>query len=864
MLRDFNDMMHRFLYTVSAICLLAVPLSSSAVAAGDGVLQARAEANWRYGQERSILMSEFWVPIAQNSADGSVLYGDVRMMGDDHDNREFNIGVGYRKMVRAALVGEGIAGAHLWFDHRLTDRGSRFNQVTAGLEWLGDRVDVRLNGYLPLNDSNTFTQANPNASAPGFAGNGIVVNTDQTVVEESLPGLDLEFGLRVPFMDSRTDSTRAYVGGYHFEGDRSADVSGWRARFVSDVTSDIQVGARFQRDGARGSQGFLEATVRFPLNQKKSYRTHGLRARLDESPERDIDIVSNEAFTDDGNNKALLNAATGAVQAVIHVDNTAAGGGDGSAETPFNTLAAAEGAAGTDDLIYVHRGDGTTAGQAGGITLNDTGQMLIGAGSALTFNGDRFATSNGNAIAATTIIPADPLGAPVITNGGGNGVDVAADRILLSGFTVDGSADRGVSVYNNSATTWDSVTIENVTSQNNASYGIRVQADGAGSAITEAVLANNFADTNGNAGFLAYANNGGLLTQARFTNNTAKSNTNYGFWAYATGGGTLTQVDYTGNTAQNNTSNGYVVRADAGSAVTKAVFTNNLADTNGSSGYGSYVNGGGTLGTIEYSGNTAKNNTDRGFYLRTSDVGSVTSSLTLTGNLADANQYGYYVYASGGGVLSQADFTNNTAKNQTLHGFRAEVNGAGSAITKATFTDNTANANGYGYLAYANNGGTLTQATFTNNTAQTNTNFGFWAFAISGGTLTQVDYTGNTAKNNTTNGYYASTTGTSTIGRVFYEGNTATGNAWRGFAIDDDSTGSITADLGGGAFGSAGNNRAFDNGTQELAVDLDGGTLKAENNWWGNAAGLPGGELDLQDGSAADTTPFLTTDPGAP
>jgi hypothetical protein len=67
---------------------------------------------------------------------------------------------------------------------------------------------------------------------------------------------------------------------------------------------------------------------------------------MDESPERDIDIVSNEIITEDGIGETLLNNTTSLAQNVIHVDNTAAGGGDGSNEARYKTLAAAEAAAG--------------------------------------------------------------------------------------------------------------------------------------------------------------------------------------------------------------------------------------------------------------------------------------------------------------------------------------------------------------------------------------------------------------------------------------------------------------------------------------------------------------------------------------
>ena len=746
-------------------------------------LEPRVEVNWRHSNDRSILMSEFWVPIAQNEIDGSVIYGDLRLMGDNGQNREFNVGVGYRKMVENTLLGEGIIGAHAWYDRRLTKRGSKFNQITAGMEWFGEIWDAKLNAYMPLNKDKTHSQANGAGSGARFAGNQIVVNTDQSVVEEALPGLDLELGWKVPFMENFTDSTRIYVGGYHFEGDRADDITGWRTRIVSDITSDVQLGARFQRDAERGSQAFVEATVRFPFGSKQSFKEKGLRARLDESPERDIDIVAAEAITDQGTNQTLLNATTGGVQNVIHVDNTVAGGGDGSIENPFNTLAAAEGAATTNDLIYVHRGDGTTTGQANGITLDDEGQMLIGSGANLTYSSGRFRTSNGMDVSDNILIPADPLGAPVITNGAGNGVSVTSDDILISGVTTDGATTSGVYVHNTSGTTWTKgITIQSVTSQNNTSDGFWVNLNGAGNAISNVAFTDNTANMNGRYGFYTLTNNGGSISQANFINNTSRNNALDGFFSNV---------------------------INAGSAITNMNFTNNVADNN--------------------------------------------------------VRHGFFEIAQNSGTIGQATFTGNISDTNGQHGFYAQATGAGSAITNITFTDNIAdNSGSHGFWTFAQSGASIGQANLVDNISQNNTSNGFYTLSTDAGSaITSANFINNIADTNGGSGFYTVAQTQGAIGELLFERNTSKDNSVYGFNFDSNNTaaGITTADMGGGALGSTGNNQAFGNVNRELFVDLDGGNLMAENNWWGSASGLTGGELLLQDASTADTTPFLTSAP---
>ena len=91
--------------------------------------------------------------------------------------------------------------------------------------------------------------------------------------------------------------------------------------------------------------------------------------------------------------------------------------------------------------------------------------------------------------------------------------------------------------------------------------------------------------------------------------------------------------------------------------------------------------------------------------------------------------------------------------------------------------------------------------------------------------------------------------------------STATGNAQNGVFVDDDSTGNFVVDLGGGALDGTGGNRIFGNTGNDLRVDLDGGELSAENNWWGDPSGLDPANVQLDSGSTVDASPALTSDP---
>lgn len=743
--------------------------ATSSVFAGDMIapsvkpLEPRVDFGFRPGNERTIGVTQFWVPLLQDIYHGEVFYGDFRVMDDSQDNLEFNAGLGYRQSFN-----DYILGIHGWYDRRLTQSGSKFNQITVGGEYFSNDWDGKINAYFPLNKQETFTRANPNGAGTGFAGNQVIVNTDQTVREEALTGFDVEIGRRLPFMDTYTDSTRAYLAGFHFQGDRADSVSGWRTRFSSDINPNIQIGARFQRDNVRGSQGFLEATFRLPFGRKNSYKDHGLWARMDESPERDIDIVSNEAVLGNGIGAVLFNQDTDTPQNIIHVDNSAGAGGTGTNEARFDTLADAEAAAGANDIIYIHTGLGTTFNQDTGITLDDTGQMLIGAGSGLSFDGTRFGTSNGANIngAATTIIA--PTTAPIITNTGGHGINITADDVVVSGLTVNGATGRSVNISNANGTM-----IQNTTSEGSVSTGIYGR-------FNDDRSYNLLIDT------LSVSNSGGSGIIIDVLN--------------------ATRLD--------------------------AKIQNNTVDMNGNNGISTVITDT-AYGDIVYQNNILSNN--NGVNLRFSTNDDATGRVTILNNQSKGNDrfMGILVRAAYNGIIQDAVIENNLVQNSNTDGITLDL------------------------LSSVNS--TIENAVIGNNTLINNTRNGINILGTEGNGNINVKILDNRIIGNSEHGLRMNAMENTDI-VALVQGNLITDSMENGIRIIDDSTGSIVADLGGGALGSGGQNAIYNN-ISNNAVDIDGDLLKAENNWWGAATGLKPSDINLIDGSTVDASPFLTQRP---
>lgn len=959
---------------MQALLCTAVVCASGAnpVSAGDSLpkyhalppspLKPRVETTFRHGSTRNIGVIEGWAPLFQGPVGNDVLYTDLRFMHDNADNNEGNIGLGYRRIVPEA---RGVLGTSIWIDKRKSPRGTYSHQITLGTEYLGKDVDLRANGYMPLSGTNRYVTPNIGSTTPYLSGSGIYVDGSGLIVEEAQRGFDVEAGIPVRFKQQPFDSLRLYGGVYNFYGRNTPDVHGKRFRAEMRINSSISIGTRIQTDNIRDRQAFLEATLRFPFSAKKLERENDLYARLDESPERDIDIVTGETV-DTGRLIPAINADTGTAQRVLYVDNTAAAGGNGTKESPFNTLLAAQTALEDHDILYIAHGDGTTTGQNQGITISANDVNLIGSGVAFTWDSSRYSARNGASISSGTVLQA-ATAAPVITNtqvhtvdSTGNGIYIMGANAEISGVTIDGATNIGI--YSNATNNENlgSLHIHDVTSKNNAGQGINLGAesggdydsiiiedsdifsnlnhgirigesstsDATGSVIADARISNVNAHDNAGLGVSIRAYSNGSITTALIENITAENNTSTGALIDTTAGGTIGTATIRNSTTNTNTAGGVKINASgAGSTITTATISNNTTNTNASPGQyigsssggaittaiitGGISNGntggngqgiqvistgaGSTLGTVNLTNNTTNSNVQQGQYISSQTSGLI-SNLNITGATASTNtNRGIYVLATTSGTITSANISGTTADGNTgANGRGIHVEASGATIGTATLNSNTTNNNSFfGIYVTASSAGTISTTSVSNSTASSNGDRGIYLHSKSNGDITTATISNNTASNNTGgNGYgieiqssgAGSTITTATISGNITNNNavaglyirgdtsgiltgstvsthTSTGNTSNGVFIDDDTTSAYYVDMGGGTLGGTGNNRIYSNTGTEIRVDLDGGQLKAENNWWGVGTGLAGGETTLDAASTIDANPFLAADP---
>jgi hypothetical protein len=215
---------------------------------------------------------------------------------------------------------------------------------------------------------------------------------------------------------------RAYAGGYYLQGDDTIGAGyGVKGRVEALVTQNFLVNVGYSNDTFYDSNLTVALTWYFGTGEDaRWFQRIPQTNRLYQQMERNYrNMVLTHEVSDFV--KALRAGGTGGSGGavgtpitVVHVNNTAGAGGDGSWERPLNSLPGTTGS--NVDIIYVDRGNGTTQNMTGGIVLNDW-QRLLGEGVQHTFT----STPDGNTVRVRFIRPdsADLLPCVYYIHGGG-------------------------------------------------------------------------------------------------------------------------------------------------------------------------------------------------------------------------------------------------------------------------------------------------------------------------------------------------------------------------------------------------------------------------------------------------------------
>lgn len=572
-------------------------------------------------------------------------FADIRYHVFDRGRSALNGGIGYRYNI----AGSGaIFGMNAYYDARWTT-GQTFSQFGGGLEFLSRFLDLRFNGYFPVKDSLEIRSL----TFDGFVGNTIAVKEKRRM---AMTGGDGELG----FYFGRLGDLKMYAAGgsYYFKRQQCNTKWGAKGRLRFSWLDNIWAEFSVEQDSFFGLnyQGRAALNLPFwkkPRTRKWSYFPH-FEALIIQPPVRQ-EII---ALCDISPVKPARDA-NGDIITVWFVDNTSSS--DGTIESPFPTLAQAQGASAPNDIIYVFPGDGTTTGMDAGITLKQR-QYFLGAGTA-----QPILLENG-----ILTIPPQANGIPKITNLAGSAV-VLSKRNSVRGFNIISPTMTGITGVNTGATVIDQITCTGATD------GLSLTVTGRkklGLALT-------------NSTFSSGSMNGVLITstarsdvEAAINKCTCSSNAIDGISFSNTGFATGT-LNISNCTMQGNTADGIDI-ASGGESLTTSI-TNNKITTSGSRGV-DIIASSSAIVDATLTGNTI-NIATRGIDLST----SATSQLTATINknaITKTSGGGLVLDGSSGGTTTTVTATDNVI-SKTTGGDGILITSGTSNATTCTFTSNT-------------------------------------------------------------------------------------------------------------------------------------------------------------------------------
>ncbi len=386
--------------------------------------QPYADLGLGVGDSRTSERLDMFVPIRQDT--DSLLFISAGLGNETQYGEDASFGLGYRTKIDP----DWIIGGYAAFDSTHTDFSHSFNQFAIGAEVMSEDWDARINGYLAADRVSPIK----NKFELSIIGNTIEILQGQ---EASYSGLDGEVGYRV-FGTDDTD-VRVYAGGFSFTRSGYKDISGPKGRIEVNVfdldefgaQSRLSVEGQISHDGVRGTDAFVGATLRIPLD---SVLGGAAAQTLDEIDRRMADPVrrNDNVLTQWAFNKPEPVIVYGQhfrsqpTNTLLYVDNTS-GAGTLSDPTSFSD-ATKRGAA---DNAFIVATSYQGAIKTHGVPVA-SGETVAGGGQTLTVKG-----ANSGATFTHTFAPGSKT--PTFTSGSASqnvfnvGSNTAIDGVNIKG-----------------------------------------------------------------------------------------------------------------------------------------------------------------------------------------------------------------------------------------------------------------------------------------------------------------------------------------------------------------------------------------------------------------------------------------------
>ena len=349
--------------------------------------------------------------------------------------------------VRKQFIGGAIGGIGVYWDYdgdqnqyplkgscgtgQLGQFGHTYNQVGISGEFLTDFGNLRSNGYIPVGTTSYTAGAIGSSFYQNYA-------MCQYGLDAALAGADLEVGAYIPGLSDWAGMVS--VGGYAYGNTQSQWSHGTQAnqavvpyfggvytRLDMTFLENWDFSLQYNNDSVFDSTGFARLT----------YRMGGSRRR-NVPDQMEQPMMRNEHIVRDHKTPEFaINPATGAPWRVVHINNTAAAGGNGSVERPYNTILAADtptsagGVAGAPETIFlVNPGNGTATGYDTMFSPLAANQYFVGDGLPFVLP----TTCCGLLDIATL-----STGTPLLTNPTGASIEIK-NGLVVNNFNIQNSA----------------------------------------------------------------------------------------------------------------------------------------------------------------------------------------------------------------------------------------------------------------------------------------------------------------------------------------------------------------------------------------------------------------------------------------
>ena len=386
----------------------------------------------------------------EDSWDGRWL-SEARVHYSLEDDGGFFANFGIERVFSLEAAKADLVGG-IWYDYDGDDQGAfanDFSQVSVNAAIKTRKWDLIGNGYFPVGVTD-FTTAGEDGNNV-FFGSSILLTPG---VNSALRGFDVTLRMRPKYLAFGNGIFD--FGGYGYSSETIDFFSGGRARVGFQLRNGAMIAAEVNHDDRFNTTGSLGLSWNFGASGARGNNGRGIGADLAETVRNDHIVRFTDGF------EAAIDPETGLAYNVLHVNNTAdAAFGDGTFETPFASLAAAEAAGSEGDIIFVSAGDGSRQGLNTGLVLQNR-QQLLGVGGTnlipiqggglfqIPGSGPRPVISNPGGVNVITLANDNVIrGVDIDATGAGNGIaGFGVSEVVIEDTAVTGASQNGIFLNN--------------------------------------------------------------------------------------------------------------------------------------------------------------------------------------------------------------------------------------------------------------------------------------------------------------------------------------------------------------------------------------------------------------------------------